>query len=282
MSSQQPSRDGTCQLTGKSGRFVRSHLIPRALTKPPPNGAAFAQIGYGRRPTRRRDSWYDLGLVVRAGEDILSDYDNWAIAELRRLKLVWHSWGPMQTLATLDHTNFADSPWGIRKVQFSDPLRMRMFLLSLLWRAAATSIDEFAEIDIATSAMRRLRNSVRDGIPPPPDFFPATLTQISTLGLMHNLGPIAQIKRVQPLSRGTASQEPIFRFYFDGLVVHFHRAPTMLTMDGIDPMLVGKSNGTVISTVTFENSWELMNHLNCIADSEHAYPGGIARAEGGD
>jgi hypothetical protein len=73
---------------------------------------------------------------------------------------------------------------------------------------------------------------------------------------------------------------PIFRFYFDGLVVHFHREPTPEMIDGLTPMLVGQSKGTTVSTVTFDSSWQLLDLRNTIADAEHEFPGGIERAEG--
>lgn len=84
-------------------KFVKSHLIPRALTPPRVDGIAFPQLGGRRRPLRRFDSWYDLQLVSQEGEAILADLDAYAIDELRRLKLVWQSFGPMLSLSTSDH-----------------------------------------------------------------------------------------------------------------------------------------------------------------------------------
>lgn len=271
---------GVCRLTGTYGRFVRAHLIPRALTKPRPNGEPFAQFGDRQRPTRRRDSWYDSGLVTQAGEDILTGYDTWAISELRRLKLVWQAWGPMQALRTPDFSAFPDTDWGIRQIKFSDPFRMRLFFLSLLWRAAATTRAEFKEIDLRHSNLRRLRQYVREGLTPPHSFFPTILTQLSTVGFMHNLAPIAQTKQSMVVMGVKTDNEPIFRFYFDGLIIHFYRSPTAATMSGIEPMLVGQIAGTKLSTVTFAASWQLLNMRNCVADAEHEFPGAIARAEG--
>lgn len=185
---------GKCKLTGQFGAYVKSHLIPRALTLPRSGGLPFAQIGNRNRPVRRNDSWYDRQLVIREGEDILTSYDTWGISELRRLKLIWQSWGPMERLITADYQNFDTADFGIRKVNFSDHNKMRLFLLSILWRAGATQLPDFGEVQIKASDLRRLRRHLLDRSVPPKSFFPVTLTQLSTRGQQHNLSPIFQIR----------------------------------------------------------------------------------------
>jgi hypothetical protein len=71
--------NGVCKLTGNSGKFVRSHLIPKALTRPSVAGGYFISAGPGIRPKKSWSSWYDEELVIRKGERILADYDDWAI-----------------------------------------------------------------------------------------------------------------------------------------------------------------------------------------------------------
>ncbi|MCR9056305.1 MAG: hypothetical protein NXI02_03140 [Rhodobacteraceae bacterium] len=164
---------------------------------------------------------------------------------------------------------------------FSDPGKMRLFLLSLLWRAAATKLREFQEIELKASKLRRLKRFVREGTMPSLDFFPATLTQLSTIGMMHNLAPIAETKSSIEVLGVQLKEEPIFRFYFDGLVVHFYCSPSYSTLEGIAPMSVAANPETIIPTVSFEASWQLRNLEDTIAGSEADYPGGISRAEGG-
>jgi len=84
---------GHCRL-GQYGRFVVSHIIPRALTRPSVPGRCFVQAGNGDRPTRRFDSWYDPELVMRVGEDLLADLDSAGIELLRRHQLLeWKRYG---------------------------------------------------------------------------------------------------------------------------------------------------------------------------------------------
>ena len=82
---------GTCKLTGLDGRFVDSHILPRALTRPAAAGIKISETALQERPISRPPSWYDNRLVIRAGEDILEAIDTPAIDDLRRHKLVWTS-----------------------------------------------------------------------------------------------------------------------------------------------------------------------------------------------
>src|SRR5258705_11676623 len=93
---------GICKLTGEKGKLIKSHIIPAALTTTTDGTSALIQAGRGRRPIKRWSSPYDRQSVTHAGEWIFEQYDDWAIKELRRHKLVWSSWGPMQRLSTQD------------------------------------------------------------------------------------------------------------------------------------------------------------------------------------
>lgn len=266
----------TCKLTGKIGKFVDSHIIPRALTRPFTPGSAFIQFGGEQKPSPRFDSWYDNHLVTIDGENILTDLDTYAIAELRRLKLVWQSWGPMVSLCTPDTDHIAGTANGIRRVVFSNPSKMRLYFLSLLWRAASSTKREFADIQLRPSEMRRLRRYVRDKQDPESwAFFPVTLTQISTLGVRHINAPMAQIKQSITVNGFTTKPQKIFRFFMDGLIAHVHMPVSQDEVDGMWPMLVGPSEGTTLSLVTWEGSRHVLDLTASVEKAESDYPGRI-------
>jgi hypothetical protein len=219
-------------------------------------------------------------LVIRAGEDLLSKYDNWGIRELRKHKLIWSSWGHARELECDNLHLVGDGVHGFRVV-YADSTRLRLFFLSLLWRAAATTRPEFNEIGLNQTDLETLRSHLVAGTLPPPDFYPVLLTQLSTRGPPHNMTAIAQTKSLPDLGTGPQSDVEIFRFYFDGLVAHFHRPPANSMTLG--PLAVDGDKHCVITTVTFEGSWQLSNMVTVEAESETIFPGGIDRAlQGGN
>jgi hypothetical protein len=96
---------------------------------------------------------------------------------------------------------------------------------------------------------------------------------------MHNNAAIEMTKHIPQMRGVPPRQLRIYRFFVDGLIVHFHQQVTQTDVSGLFPMLVGEAT-TEITTVTFEASWQLENLANVIADAEHEFPGGRARAEG--
>jgi hypothetical protein len=211
---------GFCKLTGKRGKFLRAHLIPRALTRAAAGGEPFIQGGRGSRPVRRWDSWYDPGLVIQEGEDILTALDTWAIAELRKHELVWSGWGPTRALSTtLDLVPGTD--WGTRIVEGIDPTGLRLFFLSLLWRAAATDRPEFADVTLPPDDLEQLRLKLLSNDPTPLSFYPTQLMQLYTIGETHNHTPITSTKTISSFGATPDRTIPIFRFYFDGLISPF-------------------------------------------------------------
>src|SRR5690349_7493336 len=124
-------QSGVCKLTLTEGAFVDSHLIPKALTRTEQQGLPFVQYRSGARPRKRWSSWYDPQLVTESGENILAAIDTWAIAELRKHKLVWSGWGESRALGPL-HCPIVGTAWGIRKLDGINRSRLRFFFLSLL------------------------------------------------------------------------------------------------------------------------------------------------------
>ncbi|AZO08393.1 MULTISPECIES: hypothetical protein [unclassified Mesorhizobium] len=250
--------DGVCKLTGSRGRFVDSHLLPKALTKAGGLGKPLMQGGKGRPPTTRHSSWYDNRLVTRAGEDILAKLDDWAIKELRKAKLVWSGWGPMTRLP--DIRQIPATGWGIRELSGVDWRLLRVFMLSLLWRAGATEREEFGDIEIPSDDLNTLRRMVLERTPDPIEFYQTELTQLSTMGFEHNHTPIAMTKTIPGLDGEPEYEVPHFRFYFDGLIVHFDRRPIdEIIHRPLGELVLGYSDTLIVTTVTYQESFQRQN-----------------------
>ena len=247
----------TCNLTGIEGRFVRSHLLPEALTRAAVRGAPLTQFGRGTAPVRRWTSWYDRELVTAEGEAILQTLDGWAISALREKRLLWSGWGPLMSLGSI-HEPIPGTPYGIRTISGLNTSRLRIFFLSLLWRAAATGRREFAEVQLRPNELEQLRRMVVSDDPGPFNFYPVTLIQLSSLGEQHNLSPLAQVKEQPAVGDVPAQSIPIFRFYLDGLIAHFDRRPA-LDVAALGRIFVGPAADFIVTTVTYEASAQLAN-----------------------
>jgi hypothetical protein len=270
---------GHCKLTGNKGAFVKSHLIPEALTRPELPGMPFIEAGEGGRPTRRYTSWYDSELVTQVGENILSGYDNWAISELRRHKLIWSSWESIESLSPPDWTPVSlDGPTGhgIRTIACTDPDKFRLFFLSVLWRAAATKRPEFHQVAIEKVALERLTAMVRDGNPDPLEFYPVKLVQILSRGPIHNFAPLAE-DSMMDLGHPQLWRHYVFRFYFDGLIVLMHRPRPPGEMPDFGKLVVGFSSELAVQTIPSGGSRQLQNLAKLREDAQRQWPDNMFR-----
>lgn len=203
----------------------------------------YVEAGIGLGKKRRASSWYDSKLVTRSGEAILAEIDDRGIKALRANKLVWSGWGSAQQLDSVDLKFESGRPaWRLVKMEEVDTLSL--FFQSLAWRAAASQMAEFAEITVKPDVLEDLRRRVVTQDPGPAQDYPIQLFQMITRGLDHNRTPLLEEKFV-PMRGLAPVRIRYIRFWFDGLVAHFHLDPRGLTTDylattlgGADPCIV--------------------------------------------
>lgn len=264
--------EGRCRLSGQTGPYVASHIIPKSLTKPSTPGQPFIQAGKGTRPVRRFDSWYDPALVIREGEDILAAIDGRGVELLRRHRLVWSGWGEEKELPDELLTD-EDSGVGLRFVPSVDLTTLRIFLLSILWRAAESNREEFKEIALCQTHRDRLRQMILAGDPQPLDWYSTILTQVRTRGPNHNHAPLAMEMPVRDEAGNETGTLPSFRFYFDGLVVHFMRPTSADIPIRMEPAPLTTIEGDLaVVVVRAEDSYQMRNLNQAIAEAEVEWP----------
>jgi hypothetical protein len=241
---------GICLLTGKEGKYVKSHILPKSLTRPTKPGNKFFQPDPNsaqKRYIKRADSWYDKSIVIREGEDYLSDIDSHAIDELRAQGLLWSS-----DKVRVPATNSINE---LTVVSFSEPSKIRKYFLSLLWRAAVSSLPEFKDIILSKNQIEQLRQIIVGESEDELSLFPTTLIQLTTEGPAHNLTPIKQ--------KVGADGREVYRFYMNGLIAHIHlHNPNMaVLMNPVpydQPMFVGTER-TIVIQVETDHSFQLNN-----------------------
>jgi hypothetical protein len=87
--------------------------------------------------------------------------------------------GAVVELDAPDHVQVPvdDMGWGLREVEVAEPARLRLFFLSLLWRAATSNLYEFADIVIEEPVLNQLRDMILAGTADPQYLFPIQLNQ---------------------------------------------------------------------------------------------------------
>lgn len=266
-------RYGVCALTGDNGKLVRSHLLPRALMDFGASGAPIIQIaGDSARPIKRWTSWYDRRLVTRAGEDILGRNDDWGVDFLRRHRIVWSSWG--EDGGPDPDDDLGD--FGIRLIDGIDTNRLRMFLLSLLWRAAASGLPEFAAIQVPPNHLEQLRLALTTGVLPDEDFYPATVMQFSTRGDNHIWAPEALPIPVFDDEGTQVGTLPGFRFYMDGAIILF-RATTDVAIGLREGVGVTERGQLFVQTIPFRQSRQVRAMEANFEGAVRAFPSDVFR-----
>lgn len=254
---------GICKLTGNLGQFVKSHILPASLTKPAYPGAMLFQHGSGLRAQKRRTSWYDAQIVCADGEKILSELDDWGIKFLRQAKLVWSGFGPANRIEPdvfLSDLGSDLSDYGIRTIAVSEPEMLRRFMLSLLWRASVSQLQEMSEVQLDKDSEEQLTRYLVGDADLPLKFFPCWLTQHHQIGFPHNQTPIKWTKAIPSINGSLERQIDIYRFYFDGLVLHFHDTSS----DDADEfanctLTVGYDSELLVTCVPWDRSAQLEN-----------------------
>ncbi|WP_288390358.1 hypothetical protein [uncultured Acinetobacter sp.] len=260
-------KEGQCKLTLEYGRFIKSHLIPQALTRPEVRGGIMKQIGEGSIPKKATSSWYDYELVIRQGEDILTEFDTAAIQILRNNQLIWGGW---ELEFNSEHSTFykIDDHSGVREFSNLDWKSLRLFALSLLWRACNTTQKGFSEIGIPKKDLEKIRLLLINRDVGAIHFYPIKLCQLSTKGKIHNQTPFIRKFDLPKRCEVTRSRHlNIVRFYFDGLVMHIHLSKTLKQIENFDCQILGfDPQSLIVPTVTYETSFQREN-LENIVDS---------------
>ncbi len=256
--SKKAARSGICALTGKHGKFVKFHIIPKALTKPAVAGTPLMESTDGRGLARRWTSWIDRSLVIAEGEKVLAEIDDAGIRELRKLKLTWSSWADkkpaFEPLA---------SPWSdfsIRKIDIGNARELRRFVLSIVWRSAASSLSAMEAVKATPDNLEKLRQIVLGKKAINRDDFPTCVIQLSTVGAIHNQSPYNDLKYQDQNFGSPSTSYDIVRLYFDGVIFHVHWSDAQLDLAD-NSLFLGCSDVLHITGVTYERSFQRENLL---------------------
>jgi hypothetical protein len=255
---------GICKLTGIEGQYVKSHIIPQALTRPSRCGAPLVQSSKGSGGTKRWSSWYDKSMVTREGEDYLERIDTRAIRILKKHKMVWRSWNGVppifQSLSALlpDHS--------IREIQLGveDGYSLKLFLVSILWRASVSSLPDTQDIKLSEHQENLIAAAIK-GERISDSKFATALIQISTYGEYQNALPFYDAKQTPPFEDVPVREIPMYRLFVDGLIAHIHLKDEE-DMDD-NALYLGCADRIVVPGIRYEASFQYENGLNLMYET---------------
>jgi hypothetical protein len=230
------------------------------------------QHGSGLRPQKRRTSWYDVSIVCKEGEQILSEIDDLGIKLLRKEKLVWSGFGPLRRIEPdifIDNAGEALRDYGLRKVSLENVVALRKFFLSLLWRASVSNLPEMRDVKLEKVDEDALTSYLRGDTDLPLSFYPCWLTQHHEVGFIHNQTPTKGEKTFPGRDGSNPYTVLIYRFYFDGLVAHFHHShPDDPYKFAKNSLTVGAQSELYVACVPWKRSRQLENLVGIARGSQ--------------
>ncbi|MEW5910812.1 MAG: hypothetical protein AB1659_13490, partial [Thermodesulfobacteriota bacterium] len=155
-----------CQLCNGDGELIRAHIIPRSLYKPlfEMGGKPLSVLSSSpaTHPQKSRIGFYDTEILCQNCERIFSPWDDYAqkilLAEPKEEDYWIHNG---------------------RKLAFKmevDYVKLKLFFISLLWRAAVSNLYFFRRIDVGPFA-DQLKQMILKGDPGNPETFAIVLAK---------------------------------------------------------------------------------------------------------
>lgn len=248
--------EGICKLTLKKGRFVDSHILPRALTMLSSTGEKAVQAKIGAKTVQRFQGWYDNTLAIHEGEKILSEIDNKAIKILRHHKLVWSGWPTVADKLPCDPSQItrADDKMALRIIPNVNFEPLKVFFLSILWRAAASSREDMSDVCLDDDNLEKLRLATLNQDALSKYEFPVRLHQIETRGVPHNRTPFLETCEYNMGFPYLIREYTTCRIYMDGLIAHVALDADKNYVDSSGDLIVGSNIQQLVMLNKFEFS----------------------------
>lgn len=159
---------GICKFCGTEKKLIRAHIIPESLYPTDKNGGRRHIVLdlNGEIPNSQlQNGYYDPNLVCRECEDLFSAGDDYA----KGLLIDRRSESVKKSGRGTAYFEYADV----------DYKKLKLFFISLLWRAHATSLRSLSEVKIGSKYEAIARTMIRDGNPGSPDDFAVLMLRVA-------------------------------------------------------------------------------------------------------
>lgn len=164
----------TCRLCNENKRLIDAHIIPRAIYERVKDSRdshlLVVQNKNGAFPKKSRIGFYDNSILCSACDGHIGKYDDYGTRFLSELER---------------HGTEVKAPDGrvvALKVMDFDYARLKLFFLSILWRASVSNLDHFSRVRLGRYEAI-LHQLIQSGDPGAPDDFPVFLTRFKGIDL---------------------------------------------------------------------------------------------------
>jgi len=155
-----------CKLTGIEGKEVDAHIIPKSFHSIDPDERLPSRILSnieGQHPKKTPKGIYDRSIVTEEGERIFSDWDNYAAKLLLKKETIFE---PIRHNGEILAYQVAEY----------DYIKLKLFFLSVLWKASVSSLYFFRKVNLG-SHEPRIRKALLSGNPFDTDWYPAIIAK---------------------------------------------------------------------------------------------------------
>jgi hypothetical protein len=177
---------GICKFCGCQKPLVRAHIIPRALYPPDAQGNRMQFVLDGKGdlpPSRLPNGDYDPQQVRRGCEDLFNETDDYA----------------KRFIVDRQGEAIRRSDRGTPYLEYAevDYRKLKLFFISLLWRAHATSLRAYEQVALGKQYEATAKKMLKAGDPGSPDDFAVFIIKIAR-GPLDQMGASPTPRRLPP------------------------------------------------------------------------------------
>jgi len=142
---------GICQLFQKEAKLVKAHIIPEWVFRDARGGDAFLIYINSEEPHPKRSPIgpYDSNILSREAEDHLAKFDNYASQFFRK--------PPPNDINKQMKDNYE---FGYYHIQDFNYERLKLFVISVIWRASVSKMDEYKSINLGPKYEELARQAI--------------------------------------------------------------------------------------------------------------------------
>ena len=176
-----------CKLCQEEKGLIKAHIIPRAFypsTDDPDETMYVLSSDKDDYPKKVRIGFYDQNILCAECEKKFNDWDTHGAYVLKHTTL-----HPVSLDGKFYFKGEYNQFFQIREFEYD---KLKMFFVSLLWRAMASELPMFASVATSDEHMRRLSGYILDGTIPGVDEYSVIVSKYSQDAVQAHRSPIVR------------------------------------------------------------------------------------------